>query len=51
MSNESFVEDLVRDFFLLSGAMDNEFDLNDFNTEYVDSTIDEQCFISVSVNN
>ncbi|WP_440880670.1 hypothetical protein [Tenacibaculum sp. C7A-26P2] len=44
---EDLIIEIIRGFYLSSGALDGEFDINDFNTSYVDSVIDEQTKINI----
>ena len=41
-----FIE-ATRDFFLLSGALENDFCINDFNPEFARAVIDEQFGVCV----
>lgn len=45
--SESFIIDLIRHFYLQSGAMENDFCVNDFNTDYVDAVFEESCFLLI----
>lgn len=39
---EDLIIDIIRGFYLSCGAMDGEFDVDEFNTNYTDSAIEEQ---------
>jgi len=47
---ENFIVELIRNFYLMSGALEETFDVNEFNIEFIDNVIDEQCKMEIILN-